>query len=497
MRAGPRALSLRTRIAALTAGAVAVAVLAVSVATWVLVRRELRSQVDEGLIRRVAAGRARSSGSAVIDLPVPPAGNPYFDIGLDNAVQVVDSSGDVLLTSLSGQELPVTDQDQKVAAGNARPYLRDAVIDDIHIRVLTAQIAPNQAVQMVRALTEVDATLRGFAWVLIVLTGLGVAGASGAGLVVARRAIRPVERLTGAAEHVARTKELSARIEEDRDDELGRLARSFNEMLHALEQSREQQRRLVADASHELRTPLTSLRTNVEVLSRVTDMAPEQRERLLADLRSEVEELSALVGELVALATEQRDADFEEVTDVALDEIVSAAVDRTQRRTGRTIVLDSSVALVRGRPLALERAVSNLLDNATKWGPTDEPIDVSVGVDGTEPQVARVEVRDRGPGIGDEDRAHVFDRFYRATAARSMPGSGLGLAIVKDVVEAHAGRVWADEAPGGGAVLRFEIPLVGAADDVDGAEEASLDGGGPQAVAAPAGAEVSETSRDS
>jgi two-component system, OmpR family, sensor histidine kinase MprB len=452
-----RGLSLRTRIAALTAGAVAVAVLVVVLAAYILAERELRSQVDEGLIRRVIAGRAGIGGFADDPTRVR-RGSPYFDevFGLDNAVQVILANGQVLVSASPTQRLPVSERDLEVASGFAREYLHDETVRGVHLRVITAQIVPGQAVQIARALVEVDATLRGFAFVLSALAALGVAAAAGAGLLVARRAVTPVERLTAAAEHVARTKELSARIDAHRADELGRLARAFNEMLQALDTSREQQRRLVADASHELRTPLTSLRTNIEVLSRVTDIGPDDRERLLADVSSELEELSTLVAELVELATEQRDEDTEEPMELHLDEVVASAVERTQRRAEQPVVLDSAPVPVHGRPLALERAVTNLLDNAVKWGPPDGPIDVTVNMNGE--GMARVEVLDRGPGIDEEDRARVFDRFFRAMSARSMPGSGLGLSIVKHVVEQHGGRVWANERPGGGAAIGFEIP---------------------------------------
>jgi two-component system sensor histidine kinase MprB len=450
-----RGMSLRTRIAALTAGAVAVAVLVIAVGAFVLVQRELRSQVDEGLIQRIVTGGLRSPNQLPQGSAVP---NPYMEevFGLDNVVQLFAADGTVLISALPTRQLPIDQRDLEVAAGVQDMYLRDVRVDGVHLRVITARVGSGQGVQVARALSEVDATLRGFAILLSVLAALGVAAAAGAGLLVARRAVTPVERLTGAAEHVARTKELSARIEEGRSDELGRLARSFNEMLHALEESREQQHRLVADASHELRTPLTSLRTNIEVLTRVTDMDPVHRERLLADVASELEELSTLVAELVDLATEQRDEDTEEATDIHLDEIVSSAVERTQRRTEQHIVLDAIPVPAFGRPLALERAVTNLLDNAAKWGPADGQIDVTVNLNGE--GTARVEVLDRGPGIAEDDRARVFDRFYRATSARSMPGSGLGLSIVKHVVEQHGGRVWANERPGGGAAIGFEIP---------------------------------------
>jgi two-component system sensor histidine kinase MprB len=192
-----------------------------------------------------------------------------------------------------------------------------------------------------------------------------------------------------------------------------------------------------------------------------------ERERVMVDLRTELEELSELVGELVALATDQRAADVEELTDLDLSEVVSSAVERTRRRTGREVVLEASASPMTGRPLALERAVTNLLDNAHKWSPPDVPIGVSVAG-------GRVEVSDRGPGIAQDDLPLVFDRFYRATAARSMPGSGLGLAIVKQVAETHGGRVWAGEREGGGAVVGFEVPPADA-EAADGALESSAD----------------------
>ncbi len=320
------------------------------------------------------------------------------------------------------------------------------------------------ALQLARGMSEVDGTLRSFVLILLLMSMVGVGLAAVAGLLVARGALRPVQRLTDAAEHVARTQELDAAIEVDRGDELGRLATSFNSMLQALGASREQQRRLVADASHELRTPLTSLRTNVEVLARGTDLAPAERESLLADLTGELEELSALVAELVELATESQ-VSAEDPQDVRLDEIATGVVERARRRTAQTIELSVEPSLVSGRPTGLERAIRNLVDNACKWNPVGEPIEVVV-------RGTRVEVRDRGPGIDEADRPHVFDRFYRSDAARSMSGSGLGLAIVRQVVEAHGGTVFAEEAEGGGALVGFELPAMMSSEEAAGAEDA-------------------------
>ena len=451
MRRAAGRSSLRARIALLTAGAVAVAVVGVAATAWVMVRNELRNQVDIRLIG-LARELARAPGpigaqSPLGELFVRPPG-PGF--GFDNAIQIIDDSGQVLVPATRAASLPVSPRDTQVASGEEDAYLHDVRVEGSHVRVITVPMRQGGALQLARSMSEVDGALRSLVLILVLVSTVGVGVAAGAGLLVARGALRPVERLTDAAEHVARTQELDAAIEVDRGDELGRLATSFNAMLKALGASREQQRRLVADASHELRTPLTSLRTNVEVLARESQLDPAERERLLADLTGELEELSALVAELVELATESQ-VSAEDPQDVRLDELAMSVVERARRRTGQTIELSVEPSVVSGRPTALERAIRNLVDNACKWNPAGEPIEVVT-------RGARVEVRDRGPGIDEKDRPHVFDRFYRSDAARAMSGSGLGLAIVRQVIEAHGGAVFVEGAEGGGAVVGFELP---------------------------------------
>jgi two-component system sensor histidine kinase MprB len=272
-----------------------------------------------------------------------------------------------------------------------------------------------------------------------------------------------VQRLTGAAEHVAATQDLSQRIDAGRD-ELGRLAGAFNRMLDALARSRRAQRQLVADASHELRTPLTSVRANLELLAspQADRLAPAERQALLSDLVQQSEELSVLVGDLVDLA---RDGDSGPANggrqNVRLDEVVRSAVDRVRPRAPDVPFAtdDLEATEVAGDRAAIERAVVNLLDNAVKFSPPRRPVEVSV-------HGGRIAVRDRGPGIADGDLALVFDRFYRADDARRLPGSGLGLAIVRQVAEAHGGTAFAQHAPGGGAllVMTVDAPPTKAAD---------------------------------
>jgi two-component system sensor histidine kinase MprB len=232
-------------------------------------------------------------------------------------------------------------------------------------------------------------------------------------------------------------------------DEAGRLAHAFNEMLASLARSRRAQHQLVQDAGHELRTPLTSLRTNVAVMQRYDELSPGSRQRLLADVESETRELTAMVNELVELATDRRDSEVP--VSVVPGQVAEAVVERARRRWGREISVTTDEASVVVRPQAFERAIGNLVENALKF--SDGPVEVVVAG-------RRVEVRDRGPGIAEDDLVRVFDRFYRADAARSQPGSGLGLAIVRDMAESHGGRVFAGNREGGGAVVGFELPAL-------------------------------------
>ncbi|WP_067169620.1 HAMP domain-containing sensor histidine kinase [Microtetraspora niveoalba] len=285
---------------------------------------------------------------------------------------------------------------------------------------------------------------------LAALGGLCVAGALG--WLAAHTGLRPVGTLKDAAERVATTRDLTTRIEVAKDDELGSLARSFNVMLDALERSARAQKRLVADASHELRTPLTALRTNVEMLIR-GGLGQEDRDEVSKAVMAGLEELTVLISDVVELARDEEPAAM--VEDVRIDEVVRREVSRASAHwPAATYRVSVQPAVVRGVSDRLSRAVANLLDNAGKYSPPGGAVEVcqAGGV---------VTVRDHGRGIAPEDLPHVFDRFYRAPGARSMPGSGLGLAIVRQVVDSHGGSVAASAAPGGGTLVRLDLPLHG------------------------------------
>jgi two-component system sensor histidine kinase MprB len=442
-------VSYRVRLTLAVALAVAVAVAVASAITYALVRNELRGQVDDALRERVSnielgLERNRITGEPQLHLPPDRFG------GAAGITQLVTADGDAFRPPDATVELPVTERARQTAAGEQGPYFEDARVAGTHLRVYTLPVEnPGLALQIARPLDEVDAALDRIRAILFLIAAVGIAIAAGLGLVVSKAVLAPVQRLTRTAEEVSETRDLSRRIEASGTDELSRLAATFNTMLGALEESARAQRQLVSDASHELRTPLTSLRTNIEVLARDEALPPGEREQLLRDVTEQLTEMTALIAELVELARgDQAPTDPE---DVRLDLITAGAIERTRRnRPGIRFNPDLEETMIRGVPSTIERAVSNLLDNAAKWSPPGGQVDVTVR-DGD------VLVRDHGPGIDPDDLPFVFDRFYRAPSARGMPGSGLGLAIVRQVAESHGGTVTAEPADGGGTVMRFSL----------------------------------------
>jgi two-component system sensor histidine kinase MprB len=311
------------------------------------------------------------------------------------------------------------------------------------------QSQPGYAIEVAARIDEADHTLSKIElWLFLVALG-GTALAAVSGFFVARAALVPVRRLSDAAEQVRTTRDLTRRINVTGHDELSHLAITFNAMLEALDEAAQQQRQLVQDASHELRTPLTSLRTNIEMLASEHQIPAEERAHMLSDVVGQLTEMTALIGELTELARgEEQHPVLEEVR---LDLIAEDAIRRTTRNHPE-VRIDAELAptTMVGTPASLERAVANLLDNAAKWSPAGSEIEVRLA--GNE-----LTVRDHGPGIAAADLPFIFDRFYRATSARSMPGSGLGLAIVKQVAEAHGGTITAEAAPEEGTMMRFSF----------------------------------------
>ena len=448
-------VSLRARVGLL---AFAVVILGVGLAVgggYYFAQRELHQEVDQFLERRARAVSEVVQRPADLALQRERGARPFIGrialADFDAHVQILNTDGRPVF-AISNVQLPVGAEDRRLANEGGESVRQTVRLDGRRYRMLTTALGGNGAVQVARDLGETDRALNDLLSRTIPLGVILAAAAAAMAWLLARRALRPVERLTSAAEHVARTQELAGTIDVARDDEVGRLARSFNAMLEALQTSRRQQQQLVADAGHELRTPLTSMRTNIELLQRAESLERSEQGRILADVNAELRELSELVRELVELAGEPGATD-EPSTTIDLADLAADAAARAGRRTGRDITTEAtSGGLIAGQRGSLERAVDNLVGNAVKFSPDGTPIRIVTGG-------GRLEVHDSGPGIPTEDRPLVFERFFRSASARAQPGSGLGLAIVQQIVERHGGRVWAGTSPTGGTAVGFEIPL--------------------------------------
>ena len=426
-------MTFRTRLTVLTSLAAAVALVGASLVVYYTYRHDLLREAD----RQLAAGLTQATTSPTSVLNLAPATKAT------SFREVLPGSGVAVVVHIT----PVRYQPAYNPAVGEHRYSTET-IGGVPVRRLTL-VGSDPAISLTRSLADVSHSLSRLRWLLVIACLGGVGLAMLLATIVAGRAIAPLRRLTEAAERITRTGELSQRTGQRGRDEVSRLSTQLDALLASLEESLQKQRQLVADASHELRTPLTSLRANIGLLVRRDELEPNELEDLVADVEDELDSMTMLVTELVELA--QGEELGGEIAEFRLDELVQSAVDRAARRTKkvafRTELEPTTVVGMRDR---VERAVENLLDNARKWSPAGETIDVSVrgGV---------VEVRDRGPGIASEDAPLVFNRFYRSLGARGTPGAGLGLAIVKQVADAHHGNVTVADAPGGGAILRLSF----------------------------------------
>ncbi|HKA51460.1 MAG TPA: HAMP domain-containing sensor histidine kinase [Candidatus Dormibacteraeota bacterium] len=452
-------LSFQARLTLVAATVVAVTIAIAAVVIYLVARHVVYDQLDDSLRQRVEnthvtfseelTGVTRGGvliGHAVVTIE-PPA-----ELGATSYAQAVSSDGtQTRIPKDSAVNLPVTKDDLAVASGKRGDYFRYDRVHQTRVRMYTRWIAPELALQVARPLDAVDNILNLLQLILTLVAAGGVALSALLGWLIARAGLLPIYRLRAAVDHVTLTGDMSQRVPDEGDDELGLLGAHFNRMLGGLDQSLRTQRQLVADASHELRTPLASLRTNVEVLQRAPELPPPERQKLLKDVVSQIEQLTHLIGDLIDLA--RGDQTPEEKEEVRLDWIVAEAVERAATHWP-AVHFDAELteSVVLGQARRLDRAVSNLLDNAGKWSPTGGRVEVRVNDH-------ELTVRDHGPGIDPADLPYVFDRFWRAPDARGMPGSGLGLAIVRQVAEAHDATVRAELPRDGGTLMRLQFSV--------------------------------------
>jgi two-component system sensor histidine kinase MprB len=462
-------LSLHARVTLLAAVAVGLAVAFVSVAAYATVRQQMYRNLDDSLLDRAT----QAANSRVLTSRYNLEGFTPEALGLsDLRLGILTADGEQIGANIN--TLPPMDSPElEIARSNsaqAHSIRTVGTRNGPHYRVIAVRADycaarscdpdnPDEfqpaALVVAQQLRPIDRTLHNLGIVLWAVGLLGVIGAALAGNAIAQSGLRPLARLTGEAERIARTEELKP-IPVTGSDEISRLAMAFNAMLTALARSQDRQRRLVGDAGHELRTPLTSIRTNLDLLAQADKkggLRPEDRQQLLDDVRAQMDELTNLIGDLTELAR-----DTPQVRNAELIELSNV-------RRAQSLEWDVQLTPfpVWGDERLLGRAVTNLLDNAAKYStpdaaerstPDGEPAGrVSVHLlDGV------LTVTDSGPGIADADLPHVFERFYRSSEARSRPGSGLGLAIVKHAAEQHGGMIYARNAPGGGAQFTLWLP---------------------------------------
>lgn len=441
--------SLRWQLALMTAVMVAIAVGAMTTVTYWTMSESLTASVDQDL-----DGKASSLITRTFD--------PLYQNNLRNEVDRFKTYNPDIRISVSppawqlfvGDTIPVGGDFSRSGDGE-----ETSVRTVGNERILTKRNAAGATVVLAQDMEPTQDLIGALGAVLLVIAGLGILLAIAVGMVVATAGLRPLTRLQRAVNYVTRTDDLKP-IEVAGNDELAQLTESFNEMLGALQESRVRQARLVADAGHELKTPLTSMRTNIELLMMLyrtgqQDQISEQdRQDLERDVLAQMEEMSTLIGDLVDLAREESpDNEFEAVL---LDDVLENSLERVRRRRMDVdFQFHADPWIIEGDSHALSRATLNLMDNAGKWSPKGGTVRISLKA-GRRKAVLLVD--DSGPGIPEEEREKVFERFYRAAESRAMPGSGLGLSISKQVFDRHGATIDVEESDDGGARFRVVFP---------------------------------------
>ncbi|MCW2786622.1 MAG: histidine kinase [Marmoricola sp.] len=441
--------SLASRVTLLTTIAVGFAVTVVAFAAYATVRAQTIGALDESLTSRAAQAASSDTIDALAQAQIPPWALGAADV----KIILVDAS----TTPARWHNLGTSDRfgigapEIQVAHGTHENSARTVWYAGERWRMVAVNAGSGQALVLAQSLETTDRMLDRLGLVMLLFGIAGMITAGLAGWAVARNGLRPVRRLTASVEDIARTQRLEP-IPIEGSDEVARLATAFNEMLRALSASQSRQRQLVADAGHELRTPLTSLRTNLDLLVQAdatTGLSPQNRAELLDDVRAQINEMTTLIGDLVELARDEPAVPT--VEPVELTAVLSQAIARVRRRADVAFDVQTTPWWVTGDAAALERAITNLLDNAAKWSPPGGTVMVTL-LQGT------LMVADNGPGISPKDLPHVFDRFYRSAESRGMTGSGLGLSIVRSIVERHGGIIRAGRGPGGGAGFWLSLP---------------------------------------
>ena len=445
-------MNLRTRFVLVSGSLMFVLATGMSIGAYQIASNQLQGQVESSLDQRasrilqIMSQQGFNWNDAFGKGPVNQA---IMQTEVDAITQIVLPNGQVI-GRREYPRLPIDEGDRSLTVEGKRIHRSSTIIESHEFRTLTVIADDGSLIQVAKDTQILLNAQRGMRTWFPIYAAIAVIISALFGWLFARRISKPIEDLAITAESIAATQDLDRTILVSGRDEVAQLATSFNTMLEALRGSVARQRQLVQDASHELRTPLTSLRANTELLER-GQLSDADRTSILADMRAEVDELADLSAELSALAIDNRTT--EEPKSIDLSDIAHEVATRASRRSGAPVTVHSTPGTtVVARPNQLERALSNLVDNAIKFTNDGSEIEIHIGS-------FRVEVRDKGIGISDADKPLVFDRFYRATATRSMPGSGLGLSIVSQFATDHNASAYVLDNSGGGAIVGLQFPI--------------------------------------
>jgi heavy metal sensor kinase len=382
--------------------------------------------------------------------------------------RVFDASGALTFDNALPSASPAVDQDAIGAALSGRTTRRSAQTSKEDLRVLTIPIRRDGvvigALEVGRTEHDIEETLSVLIIIIAIAYPLTLIVASAGGVFLAGRALKPIGDLTQVARQIT-AEDLSKRLDMKLpDDEVGRLAQTFNDMIARLDEAFRRQRQFTADASHELRTPLTVIKGQTEVALQ-RDRDPQDYREVLGAVNSEVDRMIRLVGSLLTLAR----ADSGQVPiareRIDLGQIVSDAVEQMRpaaaaKNVALTAKAGPPIPFLGDEDLLLQ-LVLNLLDNAVKYTPSGGSITAAWAIGDGPPRRALIRVSDTGAGIAAEHLPRIFDRFYRVDQSRNQAsgGSGLGLSISRWIAEAHGGTLTVESTPGGGSTFTVRLSL--------------------------------------
>lgn len=473
-------LSLRIKLTVYYLAILSAVLLLFGMAIYFYLSRSLLTTIDESLafqVEKLEMNMAVGAGADMPNRPSGPGGENHEELLQlsPHVIQIIDERGRITDENLASptDKLPV-DRDalMKLEVGKTKFDTTRLEFGE-QMRVATRRVKDHDGdgtffIRLGQSLAALQSARRRAVLVLVVAIPLALLLGSFGGLVLANQALTPVDRITSAAELIAKG-DLTERVPEpEKMDEIGRLAATFNHMISRLQAAFERQKQFTSDASHELRTPLAVMRGDIEIALR-RERPPEEYQRVLTSNLEEIIRLTRLIEDLLMLARADTGRVELRCEPVDLDKLCRQMADYISplaQQRDQTLSYEASASISDGNGVVIDADVQrmkqlllNLLDNAIKY--TEHGGQVILGLK-VENNQAVISVADTGRGIPKEDLPHIFERFFRRSAKtsdRTASGFGLGLSIVKWIVESHHGQIEAQNRDGKGTLFTVKLPL--------------------------------------